>query len=134
MFELNSQKMYYSFAFAVTILCPLISVVPTYSMDDFNKSSNSTMAQCIIHNEMYWKLIPWFYGKLTFVDIFAISLPHAPEPINQLSSIFLHAMTESKFFLMQILPIPGHFLFINFRNYHSRAKLQSGIYTYRYGL
>lgn len=111
--------MYYSFAFAVAILCPFILVVPTYSMDAFNKSSNGTMVQCIIHNEMYWKLIPWFYGKLTFVDVYAISLPNALEPVNQLSSIFLHAITDSKIFFF-------NYLNQNFNlNYFSKFPLQS---------
>lgn len=89
--------MCHSFAFAVRILCPFILVAQTYSMQGFNSDSpNKTAVQCIIHNDEYWKLIQWFYSQLTFVDVYAISLPNAPEPINELSSTFLRALTDSK--------------------------------------
>lgn len=89
--------MCHPFAFAVIILCPSILVAQTYSMNGFNSDSpNKTAVQCIIRNDEYWKLIPWFYSQLTFVDVYAISLPHAPEPINELSGTFLHALTDSK--------------------------------------
>lgn len=89
-----------SFAFTVAILCPFTLVVPIYSINGFNNTSpNRTVTQCIIRNDEYWKLIPWFYSKLTFVDVYAISQPNASEPITQLSSIFLHALTDSKLFL-----------------------------------
>lgn len=95
--KLFHMKMFNSFAFAVAMLCPIVFVFPTYSTNVFeNESPNDTAVQCIIRNEEYWKLIPWFYSRLTFVDVYAISLPNAPEPINQLSSVFLHALTESK--------------------------------------
>lgn len=98
-FRNHSTRMYHSFAFAVTIFYQLLFIESSYSMFDFNNASNNTMNECIIRNELYWKVLPWFYGPLTYVDIFAISLPNAPQPIKHLSNMFLSAITDSKFFL-----------------------------------
>lgn len=87
-----------SFVFVVAICCPLVFVVPSYSMFNFNLHPNNTMDQCTISNELYWKLISWFYGPLRFVDVYAISLPNEQEPIHQLSKTFLQAISESKCF------------------------------------
>lgn len=103
--------MYYSFAIVVATLCSPVFVVASYSKFNFIEHLNNTMDQCVIRNELYWKLIPWFFSELAFVDVYAISLPNAPEPINHMSSVFLQAINESKFLSLSLCNIENNELF-----------------------
>lgn len=92
--------MRYSFEFVVAILYATVFVIPGYSMfNTYVRPNGSTIDQCTIRNEMYWKFIAWFYGRLTFVDIYGISVPNAHESITQWSGMFSQTITESKCFI-----------------------------------
>lgn len=77
-------------------LCSLVFVVRTVSCEYVHFPTDDASKKCIVNNEMYWKVIHWFYGPLSFIDVNAIAEPNATQSISQLSSNFIKEISNSK--------------------------------------
>lgn len=88
------MKIHSSIPFA---LCAWIFVVNTISCEFVHFPSDDANNKCIVNNELYWKLIQWFYGPLSYIDVNAIAEPNATQSIMQLTGKFLREISNRKF-------------------------------------
>lgn len=91
------MKMPSLFVFLVITLCPLVFPIARVTCENVHFPLDDTNKKCIIENEMYWKVIQWFYGPLSFIDVNAITRPNETQLIYQLSSIFLREISNSSY-------------------------------------
>lgn len=94
-------KMHSLFVFLVFTLCPLDLMITRVTCENVHFPTADTNKKCIVKNEMYWKVIQWFYGPLSFIDVNAIIQPNETQSINQLSSVFLREISNSSFLLLK---------------------------------
>lgn len=65
------------------------------SFDRENFISNSS-GQCQVSNELYWKMIQWYYGQLKHVDVHVLIESSLTVSMNQLTSVFIKEISDSK--------------------------------------
>lgn len=79
--------------FAISLLIHIHKVHASFDMEEF--SSNST-GQCKVSNELYWKMIQWYYGQLKHVDVHILIESSLTVSMNQLSSVFIKEISGRK--------------------------------------
>lgn len=95
--------------FSVFLLIVMVEETISLNSNHFDMESN---AVCKVTNELYWKMIKWFYGPLKFVDVHVLTETSTTLSLNQLATLFLKEIADSK--LNRI-----HYQF----NFHSLIKI-----------
>lgn len=73
-----------------------IAVVRETATIDASKFISETDEDCKVTNELYWKMIQWYYGPLKFVDVYILTESVTTLSMNQLATLFLRQIAESK--------------------------------------
>lgn len=58
--------------------------------------SNSS-DQCRVSNELYWKMIQWYYGSLKYIDVDILIRSGLTASMNQLTSVFIKEISDSEY-------------------------------------
>ena len=79
--------------FSVFLLIVMVEETISLNSNHFVVESN---AECKVTNELYWKMIRWFYGPLKFVDVHVLTDTSTTLSMNQLATLFLKEIADSK--------------------------------------
>lgn len=78
--------------FSLLFLTVIVEGATSLNSNHFIIESNA----CEVTNELYWKMIEWFYGPLKFVDVHVLTDTSATLSMNQLATLFLKEIADSK--------------------------------------
>lgn len=75
----------------------LVAVVKETISINLNHFIIETSEECKVTNELYWKMIQWFYGPVKFVDVHILTESSKTLSMNQLATMFLKEIADRKF-------------------------------------
>lgn len=84
----------------ISIVLLLVTLFRRSASIDSDKFISETDEDCKVTNELYWKIIQWFYGPLKFVDVHVLTETNITLSMNQLATFFLKEIADSKFSIL----------------------------------
>lgn len=81
-------------SFSIVLLVAVVSEATSINSNHF---IIDTSEECKVTNELYWKMIQWFYGPLKFVDVNILTESSTTLSMNQLATMFLKEIADREF-------------------------------------